>query len=196
MAFIYEFTNTTNLGTVKFVNVMHFKKVDGSLADLTAINAVVGKIKSQFYDQWSSYYPAGVQFICGQKVMAFEDTSPASKFFVPSTSVLSIGGTGSGLPGQLAVCMRWISDLPTRQGRGRTFCGPLNSAAISGPSLSPGAITAFAAAGNLLWNAIGGVGSLTPAWQFGVWSKVGGQFHPILAGNTDGVIDTLRSRKY
>jgi hypothetical protein len=193
----YEVVNQTALGSTKMVNVMHFEKVAGGAATVSDINALLGAIRTSFYNQWSSFYPSPLQWNVGQKVTELDLDDPTASTFIPATAVLSTVGTGTSLPGQLAVCVRWITPLHTRRGRGRTFCGPISSSALSGPALSSTAQAAFNTAAGLLPGSGAGVGGLTPAWQMVIFSKITPRTLSIVTtGNTDGVVDTLRSRKY
>jgi hypothetical protein len=192
----YEVVNSTNLGTTKMVNVMHFELNSGDAASLADVNALLGSIRTAFYNQWSAYYPSPIQWRVGDKVTELDLDDPTASTFIPATAVLSTVGTGTSLPGQLAVCVRWITDEHSRQGRGRTFCGPLSTTALTGPSLSSTAQGIFNNAATLLLGTGGGIAGLTPAWSMCIYSKVGHALHAVRAGNTDGVVDTLRSRKY
>jgi hypothetical protein len=193
----YEVVNQTSLGSTKMNNVMHFEKVAGGAASIAEVNALLGAIRTSFYNQWSSYYPSPLQWNVGQKVTALDLDDATANTFVPATAALSTVGTGTSLPGQLAVCIRWITGNHTRRGRGRTFCGPISSSALSGPSLGATALSAFNTAAGLLPGTGAGVGGLTPAWQMVVFSKLTPRtLSVVTTGNTDGVVDTLSSRKY
>lgn len=193
MTDVHELTNSTMLGTIQFVNVMHLQ-CQVTSPTVAQVQAAVNAVASSFYNLMTSYSPSGARWQAGTKVTVFDDATPAIKSFVPTLPTLTSGtGTGASQPGQLAVCIDWLTGLPGRSHRGRTFYGPLNTAALGGPVLSPGALTAFNSAPNGL---IAALTALTPSWRVGVYSKKLKFFFDAVSGYTDGVPDTLRSRKY
>jgi hypothetical protein len=192
----YQVINSTSLGSTKMVNVMHFEKVTGGAATVSDVNALLLKFKQEFYNALAAYFPAAAQWRVGDAVYAKDLDDLTANTFVPATASTSLTGTGTSLPGQLAACVRWITPLHTRQGRGRTFFGPLCTSALSGQALSTTAIAAINAAAATAVGSGTGIGSLSPAWQMVVHSKVGNVNSIVTTGNTDGVVDTLRSRKY
>jgi hypothetical protein len=195
MATVAEFTNSTMLGTIQFVNVMHVRRVGGGEPTIPGLQVVAQDMASGFYNLLTSYTPSGAQWQAGTKVTTFDEATPELKTIQPITPVPTAGtGTGASLPGQLAVCIDWLTARAGRSYRGRTFYGPLNSAALGGPVLSPSASGSFNSAGHNLPIALQGI-SAEP-YDLVVYSKLLHESTVITGGYTDGVVDTLRSRKY
>lgn len=193
MPFIYEVTNTLQYGTIAMANVMHVQATSGAQATLSQINAAVTAMAS-FYTFQTSIMPSGLTWQTGTKVMEFEDSTPNVRTFIGNTpSVASAtGGTGA-LPSQCAVCVNWLTGLPGRSHRGRTFVGPLATSALTSGNLSTSAKSTVLSGAAALRSSLSG---LSTPFTLLVWSKTLSQAFAINGHTTDGLVDTLRSRKY
>jgi hypothetical protein len=190
--FVHEVTNTASVGSVRYMNVMHFM-FPGAVGPTTAeLNALITKIKTGFYTLLSSYMPTGSNWTAGAKVTVFDKHTPALKVAVPATSAIDFSATGTATVSQLACCVNWHTATPGRSSTGRTFIGPLNSTAISGAYLSSGFQGSVA---SVCSSFPGGVAALPAPFWFGVYSKHDLEFYPITGGSFDQLVDTLRSRK-
>lgn len=196
MSQVYELTNSTALGTIKMNNVMHFTHPAGGDPTSTQIQALITCVTAKFYSQLKNFWPANQGWVVGTKLTSFDELVPDAKTFVPNApgfSEPSNADKGPSLPGQLAVCVNWLTDVPGRRSRGRTFLGPIAIGSLTGPRLSDlwtGGVTAAAQ------TFIAALPTDAPGWAFVVYSRQGHTTHPIRLGTTDGVVDVLRSRKY
>jgi hypothetical protein len=188
---VYEVTNRCDVGGTTYMNVMHFMFPVGD-PTFDDTNELIETILANFYAPLGNWAPTGADWVAGAKVTSFDKSNPSNKLFVPATSRQNFTGSGERAVSQLAICINWFSATPGRSSTGRNFYGPLVVTAISNGKLSASAQSSATAACNLL---PASVSALTPAWWFGVYSKKDHEFYPILTGHTDGIVDTLRSRK-
>lgn len=105
-------------------NIWHIRTAGpaGSV-DLGQANALIGFIRT-FYNSILTHIPAATAITLGTVVE--EETSVE---IAPTMAVLSGSGTGSA-PQALACVVTWRTTLAARRGRGRTFVGPLATAAM------------------------------------------------------------------
>jgi len=106
------------------VNVWHVRTVsvysNGSADLLAMLNAI-----HTFYTAIKSVYPTGTSIALGQ-VIQLDDQRE-----IPETMPTVTGTGGTSLaPTGLAITVGWRTSLAARRGRGRTFIGPLQLAAV------------------------------------------------------------------
>jgi len=106
-------------------NVWHIRTVTGpGGAELAEANTLIGYIRT-FYDSVKSYLPSTTSISIG--TVTEEITQ---REIVPTFA--NVGGTGTGSsPQALALVVTWRTSVAARRGRGRTFVGPLSTAASS-----------------------------------------------------------------
>lgn len=104
-------------------NIWHIRTVDPSFAtELTQANTLIGYIRT-LYAATAAYFPNGWTAQLGTVV---EEGS--QREIVPTMA--SVAGSGSGSsPQMLAIVCTWKTTIAARRGRGRTFLGPLATAA-------------------------------------------------------------------
>jgi len=106
-------------------NVWHIRTVTGpGGAELAEANTLIGYIRT-FYDAVKSYIPSTTSISIG--TVTEEITQ---REIIPTFA--NVGGTGTGSsPQALALVVTWRTAVAARRGRGRTFVGPLSTAASS-----------------------------------------------------------------
>lgn len=120
------------------------------------------------------------------------NTPPIILAGTPSTSAAGAGG--ALLPQQLAVCISWRSIVASKSSRGRTFLGANGANTMQANLLLGTTVTAINSAAAALITGIAGVTSVNGPLSLGVWSPKLGKMTPVVAGSTDNVYDTMRSR--
>jgi hypothetical protein len=196
MVQVYELTNSTALGTIKMNNVMHFTHPAGGDPTTASIQSLVTWVTTKFYDGFKNLWPGGIGWVVGTTLTSFDELVPDAKSFVPSPPGFSQPSNldrGPSLPGQLAVCLNWLTDVPGRQSRGRTFLGPIAVSNLNGPRLNDSWTGGIPGVAN---DFITSQAAEAPDWRFVIYSRTGHTTHPVRLGTTDGVVDVLRSRKY
>jgi len=111
-----------NLGSLPAYNI-HYIQVDTlSTTDLNNVNVAL----KNMYDAVKAYIPSSVNVTVGSSVIQVTGGAPAILPVAP----LSLNGTDTSgnQPPQCAVVISWRSTLATREGRGRTFFGPVGNA--------------------------------------------------------------------
>jgi hypothetical protein len=106
------------------VNVWHIKTNDANLStELTQANALIGYMRT-LYDAIKIYYPATTVLSLGTVTEEL-----TSREITPTMASVTGTGTGSA-PQLLALVVTWRTNVASRRGRGRTFLGPLATAAM------------------------------------------------------------------
>lgn len=106
------------------VNVWHIRTVDPSpTTELNQANTLIGYIRT-FYVALLGYYNTGTVLTLGTVTEEL-----TSREITPTMASVTGTGTGSA-PQLLALVVTWKTTVAARRGRGRTFFGPLTTAAI------------------------------------------------------------------
>lgn len=122
-----------------------------------------------------------------------EADTPEPNLLNPTPPWEVAGNGGSGYTGAASMaCVTWRSGLATRAGRGRTFIGPLSSAAVDGTgTLDAGEFSALnLAATGLVTNSLA-----STSYRLVVWSETRQQANAVLQGATLDKVAVLRSRR-
>lgn len=143
------------------VNVWHFRvadetPADGALEVQSAVDAIHG-----FYMGIKNAYPASTNLQLGD-VIEVSTQQPVS----PSWATIYGNGGDILAPQMLSIVVSWRTNLRARRGMGRTFLGPLVSAAVQGDGTpndeTLGLVKTSA-------QALIDASSATNGWAIGVW---------------------------
>jgi hypothetical protein len=121
---VYKWTVTWsgNLGSLPAYNIHHIQIDTLSLTDMNNVNVAL----KNFYDAMKAYIPSSVNVTVGSSVVQVSGGPPTIIPVAPLT--LNGTDTSGNEPPQCAVVISWRSSLATREGRGRTFFGPVGAA--------------------------------------------------------------------
>lgn len=115
------------------VNVWHFRG-SGAASEGEVVSSIAGDLKD-FYTAAHGMYPNDVSITAPEYLVTVE---AEPKFVAVSQddqwTVQGYGGSGRA-PEVLQIVCDWITDSPSRSGRGRTFIGPLGSTSVGGDGL-------------------------------------------------------------
>lgn len=173
------------------VNTYHYS-ADGSSIFGGTPSAVVAQANtaiSQLRTMYTALCTAGLvgTWTVGSVVTHHQTGQPTS--YVAATPLNSTPTSGTITAYQLACVISWKTGLAGRSYRGRSFIGPLRSAATSMPFIAGAFVTAAQNAATALI-AAPGVGDLVPA----VYSSTLDQTHRITQAWTTDAMRTMRSR--
>jgi hypothetical protein len=116
----------------RFVNVMHFRKVDGTAFSVTDIDALLDILEAATTDNRALLHiydnlDAGL-VIDTLTAKTLDSTTP-----IEEVRGVTLAGTevGNNAPPMLAALVRWSTAIATRSARGRTYFTGLNTPMIS-----------------------------------------------------------------
>jgi hypothetical protein len=160
---------------------------DTALPDANVTNLLTA-IKA-LYSSLTTYVPGS--FSIGSRVLEYHVGTAAPRI-VPVAAQAQTNAISAVLPPQLAAVLSWRTATGGRSYRGRTYLGPLNGAAVANQTLV-GAFTGAAntAAATLITAC---KAQVTAPWGLIVHSETAATDTPVLTGNMDSRVDTLRSR--
>jgi hypothetical protein len=201
---------STISGSNKVVNVFHVK-VDGVPSATEATN-LLAPYKA-FYDSMAAYWRSGTQWVIGAKVLHWgvSDWTPAlrdsegkvikaGEFNAPpviigATAKTSVAATGTTpIAPQLACCVSWRTAFASRNARGRTYLGNFAAQADNQGVVIAALTTIINTQAGALLTAVKAVTVVGAAASPTIWSPTNGSFNEIVAGSTDNIWDTMRSR--
>jgi hypothetical protein len=134
------------------VNVWHIRTIElgPGTTETGQVNALLGYIRT-FYNTIGSWYPATTVLSLGT-VTAVDSSREIAGTFAGVTGT----GTGSA-PQLLALVNTWKTTIAARRGRGRTFLGPLCTAAMQNDGTPAAALLSDVAAASsaLLTSSLG-----------------------------------------
>ena len=163
----------------------------GSQADLSA---ALGALET-FYLGVAGGLGYGCKITLGERIVDVTDhLNP--RFREIGNKVIDAGASSSNLPPSNMVCVGWQTELAKREGRGRTFIGPLNGATDDETQGIPTTsfINQVRAAATQLVDA----STLATGWSVGVLSKRDTSlqvFRDIVGSTTRQQYAVLRSRR-
>lgn len=167
-------------------NIWHLRTVQN---DQDYVVDALGALKA-FYTTCKGLYPNQTQIHVGDGVIDDPYGSPTYNPYVPQTVV----GTGqvAQAPQLLALVVTWRTTAATRSGRGRTFLGPLELAALDGDGTIKEAWLSEArtAAQDLMSQS-----TLPGGWSFGVYSHKDKVLRDFTSFTVRDRCSVLRSRR-
>lgn len=185
----------------RFVNVIHFRKVDNSAFSTTDLSGLLGMLDDASTNShaWTSIWAnmdSGA-VIDTMTARTLDSTTPIEV----STSVsLAGGGAGNNLPPMLCAVVKWQSLLATRSGRGRTYLTGLSVGMVSTSNSDRLESTFLAAlAADVL--AFAQYWSGDPTYRFTILSEKNRQanvptpYSDVLAGSVNPTIGVQRRRR-
>lgn len=152
-------------GAGRCINTWHVRTGNLVTTEQAAVNSAAGAIRA-FTQAMSASYPS---LVAGSMKCDFAVNVETGEDLPISTSTFApVVFTGGALhaPPHLAICVSWKTSIRARRGRGRTFLGPLVTAAMqSDGTVTDALLTTLSTAATSLVNA-----SLTDNdWAVGVW---------------------------
>lgn len=170
------------------VNTWHMRTQDspgGYQADVEALMEIV----RTFYTSVMAICPSSSTVAWDGSA---QEIGAAPEFQEPSPA-WSVGGIGTGYGAAAGMgCVTWYSTLANRRGRGRTFIGPIASAAVEGDG------TLTSAALSALRNGAAGLVSSSQsavAGSIGVYSQRDRLLRDIVGARVTDEVAILRSRR-
>jgi len=120
------------------VNVWHIRTVDPVLVtELSQANTLIGYLRT-FYTYNVAHYPATTTITLGTVTEVI-----TSREIVPTFA--SVTGVGvASAPQMLSLVITWKTSIASRRGRGRTFFGPLPTAAMQNDGTPVAALVSLA----------------------------------------------------
>jgi len=180
-------------------NIWHIRTLaDSGVLELAQANALVGIIRT-FYGACAAFYPNTTTLTLGT-VTSVTDQREISPTMAP------VSGAGSGSSMQaLAVVVTWKTSIAARRGRGRTFVGPLHTAAVQSDGTPAGSVQTGiqAAASALVTSSLADLNGAIGIWGY-QFAHVGDEPRPsgdprilrdVTAATVRDLFGVLRSRR-